>query len=88
MACRGFNFLPQDAAARLLGAPWNITEVSQILSPLIPSQEPTYKKALNLLQFTYTGDRSSAYVAPGSTDVTFQNLAKGEPLFALAFQRL
>ena len=64
-----------DVAVRLLGAPRNIAESSQLLFPLLSGQTPSYEETLDWLQFAYMGDRSSTYVAPGSTGVTFQTLA-------------
>ena len=88
LACRGLDFLYPDMSARLLVSPWNIAEAYQLIFALLTSQAPPYEEALDWLQFSYTGDRSGAYVVPGSTKVTFQTSAEGGPLFALAFQHL
>ena len=49
LSCRGLTFLPLDAATCLLGAPRNMAEASQILSPLLVSRAPPYKEALDWL---------------------------------------
>ena len=46
LAFWGLTFLPLDATARLLGAPRNMAEVSQLLFPLLVIQAPPYKEAL------------------------------------------
>ena len=81
LACRGLTFLPPDAPARLLGAPRNIAEASQLLFPLLAGRVPPQEEALDWLQ-------SGAYVVPGFTDVTFQTPAKGGPLFVPDLQRI
>ena len=40
------------------------------------------------MQFAYTGYKTGAYIAPGSTDVTFQTPSEVEILFAPALQKL
>ena len=88
MDFRGLIFFPPDDALCLLGLDLNISEAYLPLSPLPASQVPPYYKALKWLQFIYTGYILGAYVAPGATELDFNTLSEGYPLFALALQRL
>ena len=59
----------------------NIIEATQILPPLLDSQAPPFKKALNWLQFAYTTDRTQANVAPSSTVHVQSVVLEEDPLY-------
>ena len=88
LSCRGLSFFPLDGTLCLLGQGNNITKTSSLLIPILSSQAPPYNKALNWLQFAYTGDWMGAYVYPASTKFNFITISEGEPLFSPALRRL
>ena len=82
------TFLPLYGASCLLGQGANIAEAFCLLLPLLASKLPPYDKALNWIEFTYTGDWLGDYVDPESTNFNFNTLLQGKPLFAPALRRL
>ena len=85
LACRGVMFVPQDCASWLLrrdaDGHVNVFELSKGLFPLLTGREPRFKEALDWLQFLYTAERASAYVAPASTVLTKSAVEVGGELF-------
>ena len=61
--------------------PINVFEASTGLSPLLTGREPPLEEALDWLQFAYTADRASAYVAPASMILAQSAVAEGGELF-------
>ena len=88
LAYRGLTFLRLDVAAPLVNVEGNIAEVSRLLFPRISGPEPTYKEALNWLQFSYTGNKKGDYVAPANTYLSFLSPAEGGSLFSPALECL
>ena len=88
LAFRNLTFFPLYVNLCLLGQGNNITKTSSLLIPILSSQAPPYNKALNWLQFAYTGDWMGAYVYPASTKFNFITISEGEPLFSPALRRL
>ena len=67
LSCRGLTCLPSDGTSCLLGQDTNIAEASVLIYPLQSIRALLYDKALDWIQFSYTGDRFGANVAPAST---------------------
>ena len=55
---------------------------------MLTNREPHYKKALNWLHFSFTGDPKGHYVAPANTKFSFASPVEGEPLFSIELDRL
>ena len=81
LACRGLNFFAPDGAAHLLDTSRNISEVSQVLFPLLADQAPSFEETLDWPQFAYTADREGDYVASVSMVLIPSALLEGDPLF-------
>ena len=65
LACQGLILMPPDGAASLLEDPGdNITVTRSGIFPLLSGQVPDFKETLHWIQFTFTGDRTGAYMAP------------------------
>ena len=88
LTCLGITLFPLYGDSWLLGLYMNISDTSQLLSPLLYSWALPYNNKLNWLQFSYTGDRLGAYRAPGYTELEFDTLSEGDLLFALVLYRL
>ena len=82
LACRGLTFVtPDGAASRLLDTSRNITEVGQLILPILVGRTPPFEETLDWLQFVYTTDRTGAYVAPAPTVLVLSVVSEGDPLF-------
>ena len=85
LAFRGLTFVPPDCASWVLrreaNGPLNIFEASTGLFPLLIGREPPFEEALELLQFSYTADQSSAYVGPASTVLAQSAVVEGGERF-------
>ena len=63
-------------------------DFSKILFPLLADREPSYKEALNWLQFAFTGNPKIQYVTPVNNAFDFTLPVEGETLFLPALKRL
>ena len=81
LACQGLAFVAPDDAARLLNTSRNITEVGQLILPILVGRTPPFEETLDWLQFVYTTDRTGAYVAPAPTVLVLSVVSEGDPLF-------
>ena len=83
-ACRGLMFVPPDCASwiflREADGPLNISEVLTGLFPLLTSQEPPFREALDWFKLAYTADQVGDYVAPVSTVLAQSTVAEGDEL--------
>ena len=66
----------------------SVRAFSKELFPILANQESPYEKALDWLQFAFTGDPKGQYVAPSKTNFSFALPVEGEPLFLPALERL
>ena len=78
----GMTFVPLDSASRLLENPKNIYELIQNLFLLLDVQASPYEKALDCIQFSYTGDQMGAYLTNASMVLVWFVLLEGGPIFA------
>ena len=88
LSFRGLTFLPPDAAAPPFHLEGSICKFSKQLLPLLAGQEPSYEEALDLLQFTFTGNMKGQYVAPAHTNYSFSSPVEGGALFLPVLERL
>ena len=78
---QGITFVSTDGAAPLLDIKFNIAESSQLIFPLLVGRASLLEEMLDWIQFTYTVDRTGAYMAPASTVLFPPAVSKGDPLF-------
>ena len=81
LSCQGITFVTPDSASRLLNTSRNITEVGQLILPILVGRTPPFEETLDWLQFVYTTDRTGAYVAPAPTVLVLSVVSEGDPLF-------
>ena len=70
------------------GKDLNIAAASQGLFPLLTGWTPPFKEVLNWLQFSYTTDRTGAYMAPASMVLVQSAVVELDALFTAYFQQL
>ena len=91
-ACRGLMFVPPDCASwiflREADGPLNISEVLTGLFPLLTSQEPPFREALDWFKLAYTADQVGDYVAPVSTVLAQSTVAEGDELLPALLSHL
>ena len=85
LACGGLTFVPPDCASWLI---WreadrtlNVFKALTGLFSLLTGQEPPFEEAIDWFQFTYTVDRSGAYVVHMSTVLAQSAVVEGDELF-------
>ena len=78
LTCRGVTFFPPDAAAPLFYLEGSIGDFSKQLFPLLVYREPSYKEAIDWIQFTFTGDTKRQYAAPAHTTFSFSQWGSGD----------
>ena len=88
LSYRGLTFVPPDGASFLLGLFKNISEATQTLFPILDSQAPPYKEALNWMQFSYTADQVGDYVLPVFKSPVRSMVSERDPLFSLTLRHL
>ena len=67
---------------------FNIYEASQMLHPLLASQEPPFEETLNWIQFACTPERKGAYEAPTSMVLDHSAVSEGDTLFPAIWRHL